>query len=185
MILTTEQYEAEAEDVAPGELTDSMARTVASWWHSPSRVDAPITALSHGLPFRSTELVESIDATLAWAEKQGQNPPEDLDQLRALRKWANELWILSVWSSYGHTFMHDDDGVSCLTCGARYHVEHDDPDDYRHGRYLTWNGDDPTECTGDTSMSHGQDDMHAIDAHPDGGTCAHCDHDCNCLVCTG
>ena len=27
--------------------------------------------------------------------------------------------ISSVWSSYGHRFMHeDDDYVSCLTCGA-------------------------------------------------------------------
>lgn len=85
--------------------------------------------------------------------------------------------ITSVWSSHGHTFMgtgeyeHDENddrrilGVyeSCLTCGAEY-VLRATPDAFSDGAYSTWNGDEPTECTGSS----------------------HEDHDeCNCLHCTG
>lgn len=184
-ILTSADYAEQEADVAPGELTDDMAVTVASWWHSPSTVDRPITALSHGLPFNATDLANAVDQNLHQARRAGQNEVADLDQLAALGRWARGLYVTAVWSSYGHRFLTDDGEEVCLTCGAHYRVIHDDPDDYRHGAYVADNGDSPNECTGDTSMSHGEDDEHKIDAHPDGGTCAHCDHDCNCLVCTG
>ncbi len=181
-ILTSADYAEQALDIGADQLTDDMAVTIASWWHSPGSI---ISQVSHRLPFIAADLVEEVDQTLRQARERGQNTPEELDQLARLGRWAGELWILSVWSSYGHTFLTEHGDEVCLTCGAHYRVEHDDPDDYHHGRYVTWDGSDPTECTRDTSMSHGQDDDHMITAHPDGGTCAHCDHDCNCLLCTG
>ena len=105
----------------------------------------------------------------------------------------DEPTIVSVWSSYGHTFMtddreYDDDGrtigyqVSCLTCGAEY-VLRPTPDARNDGAYMASNGDDPRECTHDTSMEHGDrhDTGHELDC-PDG--CEHCTHDCNCVRCT-
>jgi hypothetical protein len=78
--------------------------------------------------------------------------------------------ITHVWSTFGHTFINDDDHKSCLTCGAMYGLvrRKDDP---TGGDYTAANGDDPMHCTGDTSMTHGED---VEGTHYD---------DCNCLLC--
>lgn len=83
--------------------------------------------------------------------------------------------ITHVWSNFGHKFMSTDcdEHESCLTCGALYQlVRHED--DPTGGDYTAANGDDPTECTHDTSMAHGYPGERV-----DGNT----DHNCNCLLC--
>lgn len=76
--------------------------------------------------------------------------------------------VTSVWSAYGHRFMSDGDGntESCLTCGAMYELVAlaDDP---TRGEYMTAMGDEPMQCTGNTSMEHGYE----------------VDTDCNCVLC--
>lgn len=77
--------------------------------------------------------------------------------------------ITSIWSAYGHTFIGDGEYDSCLTCGAMYELVAD-PSDPTRGDYRAANGDEPTQCTHDTSMGHGED---AAD-----------DSDCNCHLCS-
>jgi hypothetical protein len=76
--------------------------------------------------------------------------------------------VLSVWSTYGHRFLSDggENTESCLTCGAMYQLLalEDDP---TRGEYLTAGGDEPAECTRDTSMDHGYD----------------AETDCPCIAC--
>jgi hypothetical protein len=81
--------------------------------------------------------------------------------------------VVSVWSAYGHHFISEDGGESCLTCGAHYQpmALEDDP---TRGEYMAANGDAPMECTGDTSMAHG---------YPGERVDGNADHDCNCLLC--
>jgi hypothetical protein len=76
--------------------------------------------------------------------------------------------VSSVWSAFGHVFIHEDGHESCLTCGATYLLLVDEADPY-YGAYSAANGDDPMPCTGDTSMEHGE-----LAVTP-----------CNCLHCTG
>lgn len=116
--------------------------------------------------------------------------------------------ILSVWSDYGHTFLSDGDDdtddegrtlghyVSCLTCGAHY-VQRptadggwDDPDvAYIRGEYVTNAGEEPAECSGDTSMIHGyRGEREGVCDYTNqhvgwGETCEHCDHACPCVLC--
>lgn len=76
--------------------------------------------------------------------------------------------VSSVWSAYGHTFMSDGDDnyESCLICGAMYQLLalEDDP---TRGEYMASNGDQPMDCTHDTSMEHGYET----------------DSVCNCIAC--
>lgn len=82
--------------------------------------------------------------------------------------------INSVWSSYGHTFLHDDDEhVSCLTCGAMYQLV-ETPDGPHDGEYQCADGSEPAECTRDTSMAHG---------YPGERHDGNAGHDCCCLLC--
>lgn len=81
--------------------------------------------------------------------------------------------VVSVWSAYGHTFIGEDGNhEQCLTCGALYQLLPAD-DDPTRGRYCAANGDDPNNCTHDTSMVHGYPGE-----REDGPN-----HDCNCLLC--
>lgn len=102
------------------------------------------------------------------------------------------LKINSVWSAYGHTFMSSGEVeeyngnvmgyyVDCLTCGAHY-VLRATPDGTSDGAYMANNGDDPAQCSHDTSMEHGdpRETGHGLDCE-DG--CEHCQHDCNCIRC--
>lgn len=66
-------------------VSDDIAQTIASWYHSGSRVDEPLTALSHGLPFDSAELVSRLDALLGSAEFAG---TVAVVELHALRDWV-------------------------------------------------------------------------------------------------
>jgi hypothetical protein len=104
--------------------------------------------------------------------------------------------ITHVWSSFGHRFYSDggcdghDDGSSCetcMTCGAVY-VLRRRADDPSGGEYQAAGGDDPTECTGDTDMCHGEQPCQADHGHPctdSDGPCPHESYACNCLLCTG
>lgn len=74
----------------------------------------------------------------------------------------------SVWSAYGHRFIGEDGHESCLTCGAIYDLVAT-PDATHDAEYVAANGDAPVECTGDTSLTHGEE-------APAGSTC-------NCLLC--
>lgn len=62
--VTTYRLGSEAEvnrdKESDGTISDQSARTIASWWHSPAPSCRPITALSHGLPFDTKELRETI-----------------------------------------------------------------------------------------------------------------------------
>jgi hypothetical protein len=177
-ILTTHEYEIQRAALSDDEtVTDDMAKTIASWWHGGH--DHNITALSHGREWNTEGISDEIDCLLSGDQTSG----DDLAQLKALRDWANDQMIVSVWSSDGHRFTDSDGYESCLTCGAEYMISHDDPDDYHHGRYHTNNGDDPTACTGDTSMVHGGG--YCESCHGDDESCPHCHHDCNCVLCTG
>lgn len=81
--------------------------------------------------------------------------------------------IVSVWSAHGHTFIGEDGNYErCLECGALYQLLPAD-DDPTRGRYCTASGDDPNDCTHDTSMVHGY-----AGEREDGPN-----HDCNCLLC--
>lgn len=87
-------------------------------------------------------------------------------------------------SSHGHTFVSTDTPRedSCLTCGALFTLlVGEDGYDY----YVGGNGERATECSGDTSMIHGEApcDTCEGDALDDDGTCSHTNHDCNCLLC--
>lgn len=118
-------------------------------------------------------------------EEIAEHPDARSFELIALRAWTlHYTAITSVQSCYGHRFMGDDGYQSCLTCGARYEQVHDDPDNVRHGRYTTSNGDDPESCTGDTSMIHGDRHETGHELECESG-CEHCHHGCNCLLCTG
>ncbi|MCF2531174.1 hypothetical protein [Yinghuangia soli] len=102
--------------------------------------------------------------------------------------------ITHVWSQFGHRFYSagcaHDDGSSCeqcMTCGARYELR-PRADDPGGGDYQTANGDDPTDCTGDTAMCHGDQPCQADNGRPCNDStepCPHESHECNCLLCTG
>ena len=142
-----------------------QAQIVARNWHGGR--DVHITGLSHGCDWTAEGLAAEIDALLRgapWA-----------DDLRALREWADAQVITSVWSSYGHRFISDGEGHgSCLVCGAVYQLVHTGLSG-SSGMYTAACGAEPEECSGDTSMYHGDDCAQLDD-------CAHC-HPCRCLLC--
>lgn len=76
--------------------------------------------------------------------------------------------VTSIWSAHGHRFMSDGEPPyeSCLTCGAMYQLRalEDDP---TRGEYLTARGEEPADCTHNTSMEHGYD----------------AESDCPCVAC--
>lgn len=68
-------------DVASAEIiSDQSARTIASWWHSPSVTCRQITSLSHGLPFDTEVLRVEIDREIT----------DDGDRA-ALTEWLDAL----------------------------------------------------------------------------------------------
>jgi hypothetical protein len=81
--------------------------------------------------------------------------------------------ITSVWSSYGHRFIGEDGSESCLTCGAMYELSPDEAGG-TSGHYHAANGDEPMQCSHDTSMAHG---------YPGERTGGNVDHVCNCILC--
>lgn len=75
---TSDEVAAEmsTEDV----LSDQGARTIASYWHSPSAYARNITALSHGLPFDTDELRDEISREIT-----------DTEDAAALTEWLDML----------------------------------------------------------------------------------------------
>lgn len=66
----------------PHEVTDSTARTIASWWQSPGGIGRTLAALASGLPVDTTELLDDIHAT---RQESGYGTHTDLD---CLATWA-------------------------------------------------------------------------------------------------
>lgn len=72
--------------VMTGELiSDDVAQTIASGFHSPARVDAAVTALSHGLEFDAHELLTRVNQLIKSKEF---NASDVLVDLHALREWT-------------------------------------------------------------------------------------------------
>lgn len=94
---------------------------------------------------------------------------------------ADYIPITHVWSSFGHTFAStDSEGYeSCLSCGALFELRRR-KDDPSGGDYCASNGDDPEDCSGDTSMSHGYPGERVCECEEG---CEHCEHKCNCNSC--
>jgi len=94
--------------------------------------------------------------------------------------------ITSIWSSFGHRFASTDseDSEQCMTCGGMWTLARR-ADDPNAGDYTASNGDDPQECSRDTSRAHGYPGERYCqwgdcdDSEP----CEHTAHDCNCLFC--
>lgn len=99
--------------------------------------------------------------------------------------------VTIVWSAYGHRFMGEDGGEACITCGARYTLIVPDPSDPTYGQYVNGAGEDPQECTHNTTMAHGYPGERVCPGAHDGPgatcdpsePCEHIDHECNCLLC--
>jgi hypothetical protein len=89
--------------------------------------------------------------------------------------------MASVWSSYGHRF-YDGCGEgcceTCMTCGATYRIVETPDDTVSTHAYQTNSGEEPDECTGNTSMVHGYERYCDCE---DG--CENCAHNCNCVLC--
>lgn len=68
-------------------IPDAVAKTIASWWHSPGTVGRVLSQLSHGIEFDTDELIEDIDKTIA----QSNWSPGNRLELALLRNWA-EHW---------------------------------------------------------------------------------------------
>lgn len=128
--------------------------------------------------------------------------------------------VTSVWSAYGHRFesvgrVEDDPMagyVRCLTCGAEYveRAECDGPDEdedgtggtahYTRGAYVSSDGSDPVECTGNGWESHALERtcsghtgpnhdpvFGSVDILPpcDDEDCPNVAHGCACVLCSG
>ncbi|GIG61140.1 hypothetical protein Lfu02_55120 [Longispora fulva] len=99
--------------------------------------------------------------------------------------------MITVWSAYGHRFQSGDSGSeTCMTCGGTWELsETTDPGDWNSHYYHASNGDDPDECTGNTSLAHGyervcqNDNGRQCADDIENGTCEHTSHSCNCIQC--
>jgi len=167
-----------AEEVAAwrdgcGDLEVSAARELAAQWHG-GQWSALYSYASAGVI--RTDLADEVRAELADA-----TDARDRDELGALLSFVEQP-VFVVWSSYGHHFMHaDEDTYTCMRCGAAYDLR-PDGDDRTHGDYVTVDGSEPDECTGDEWMAHGYPGERVCDGC-DGEGCDHCNHDCPCLLC--
>ena len=61
-------------------ISDTTARTIASWWHSPAPTSANITRLSHRLEFDTDELRTEIEREIS-----------DTGERDALLKWLDSV----------------------------------------------------------------------------------------------
>ncbi|KOV84744.1 hypothetical protein [Nocardia sp. NRRL S-836] len=68
-------------------ISDDVAREIASWYQSPAVIDAPITALSHGVVFDNYALWERVSRAIDTGEFEsgGKGTPREL---RALQAWV-------------------------------------------------------------------------------------------------
>jgi hypothetical protein len=170
-----------AREIADNDLSDEGAVTIARNWHGGS--DTNITGLSHGREWTRDGCLDEIDQNITRTrETLGYSDEANtaITELNALRKWVTEQTIVSVWSSYGHTFMTEDGYEKCLSCGATYELVFT-PSEWNDGRYRGASGAEPTECTGE-SLIHGMINESGHDLDCEDG-CSLCQHDCNCLFC--
>lgn len=87
---------------------------------------------------------------IAYARDEAGNPYE-----LSTQGW-DRIYISHVWTAHGHQFLNNDDNyVSCMRCGAMYQEIQPDDADPKFGKYVTADGKDAAECTGNTSMDHG------------------------------
>jgi hypothetical protein len=151
----------------------SEARRIASEWHS-GQWSALYAFASSGTIQRDLEgevetIVRECEHRVAdpryASNLNGAGPQEMLEEARALLEFVTQP-IVSVWSAYGHEFLHEDGYGSCIRCGAEFELIRDDPEDPAHGAYVAPNGDEATRCAG---TRHGEEG----------------DPDCNCCYCTG
>lgn len=64
-------------------ITDDVAQTIASWFHSPAAKDEQITRLSHGLEIDPRELLARVDQLMKSVEFRASDVLPELDALRA------------------------------------------------------------------------------------------------------
>lgn len=87
-LLSEDEVREQMQDVENDEVVpNQIAKTIASWWHSPGTVGRTISQLSHGIEFDTDELIEDIDKTIAQSNWSADNRLE----LALLRIWA-EHW---------------------------------------------------------------------------------------------
>lgn len=65
-------------------ISDDVAQTIASWWHSPARIDEHVTRLSHGLEFDARGLLSRVDELIRDTSASGDSHPD----LVVLRRWV-------------------------------------------------------------------------------------------------
>jgi hypothetical protein len=87
-ILTTDEYVERWEDGDEEEFDFDMAQTVASWWYSPAQ-PALVALATAGKVLPSLE--REIELEIEWAEKSTAYTEDDIEDLRSLLKWAQEL----------------------------------------------------------------------------------------------
>jgi hypothetical protein len=155
-------------------------RIVASEWHG-GQWTALYSFASSG--FIRSDLsceIERCQRELAAHPERHEDPAQLADELAELLAYVTQP-VTSVWSAYGHVFSSDGDYATCDRCGGEWQIQRD-RDDPSSGRYVASNGDDATECTGDTSMEHGHpgETGHSLDCE---SGCEHCQHTCNCVLC--
>lgn len=87
-LLTSEEVLAQVDDAVQNSTTisDQVAKTIASLFHSPGRVGQILSLLSHGMVFDTNLLIDDIDNTLRETHDLG-----DQAMLHALWRWA-EHW---------------------------------------------------------------------------------------------
>lgn len=121
-------------------ISDDTARVIASWYHSPAAIDAPITALSHRLEFDNYALWERVSRMIDSGQFTPDGGTGTPAELRALKTWAEsrmprvvvveyeldaDVW--AEWSQeYGESDRERPDGlepydtdVSLVECAAR------------------------------------------------------------------
>ena len=90
MILTTAQADPLiVEAMRTGELvSDDVARTIASWYHSPAPADEQIVRLSPGQDFDARALVNRLSEMIDRVERGDREDRPTLVELHALGAWA-------------------------------------------------------------------------------------------------
>lgn len=167
-----------------GETID--VRRVAADWHGGQFTDlykfASSGHIGHFLDSEIERCLKTFEANAPSFADDAEHRVMMRAELEALLAYVTQP-IHAVWSSYGHTFADSSDGyASCDRCGGEWALVHDDGADPSHGAYQASNGDEPTRCTGDTSMHHGhpRETGHSLDCVHG---CEHCEHECNCVAC--
>lgn len=155
------------------------AARLASHWHGGRHRE--VTALSHGVEWHHVEIQSELEELLGYAQATPEEKREADAEIHALLDFVKSHYPYVYDSNHGHRFMDHDDTGECLICGGSWDHVHTSKDDPSRGRYRANNGDDATECPGN-SVIHGEGICSRHDEDFIKG-CPECDHDCNCLFC--